>query len=43
MTIAGELGEFLARTSYRDLPPRTTEYAAMLIASTLASAAFAGK
>jgi 2-methylcitrate dehydratase PrpD len=39
MTIAGDLAEFLARTTYRDLPPQTTEYAAMLIASTLASAA----
>ncbi len=39
MTVAGDLAEFLARTEYRDLPPRTTELAAMLIASTLASAA----
>jgi 2-methylcitrate dehydratase PrpD len=39
MTAAGDLAEFLARTEYRDLPSPTTEYAAMLIASTLASAA----
>jgi 2-methylcitrate dehydratase PrpD len=39
MTAAGDLAEFLARTDYRDLPPQTTQYAAMLIASTLASAA----
>ncbi len=39
MTVAGDLAEFLARTDYRELPPQTTEYAAMLIASTLASAA----
>lgn len=39
MTTAADLAEFLARTEYRDLPPQTTEYAAMLIASTLASAA----
>jgi 2-methylcitrate dehydratase PrpD len=40
MTVAGDLAEFLARTSFGDLPPQTTEYAAMLIASTLASAAW---
>jgi 2-methylcitrate dehydratase PrpD len=39
MTAARDLAEFLARTQYRDLPPQTTEYAAMLVASTLASAA----
>ncbi len=39
MTIAGELAEFLARVTYRDLPAQTTDYAAMLIASTFASAA----
>jgi 2-methylcitrate dehydratase PrpD len=39
MSVAGDLAEFLARTDYRDLPPLTTEYAAMLIASTFASAA----
>ena len=39
MTIAGELAEFFARMRYEDLPPITTDYAAMLIASTLASAA----
>ena len=40
MTIATDLAEFLAGTRYDDLPRRTTEYAAMLIASTLASAAY---
>lgn len=40
MTVAGDLAEFLARTDYDDLPPQTIEYAAMLIASTLASAAY---
>jgi 2-methylcitrate dehydratase PrpD len=39
MTLARDLAEFLARPGYRDLPPQTTQYAAMLIASTLASAA----
>jgi 2-methylcitrate dehydratase PrpD len=39
MTVAGDLAEFFARTNYRELPSRTTEHAAMLIASTLASAA----
>jgi 2-methylcitrate dehydratase PrpD len=39
MTLARELAEFLAQPTYRDLPPQTTEYAAMLVASTLASAA----
>jgi 2-methylcitrate dehydratase PrpD len=39
MTVAGELAEFFARTKYGDLPPQTIELAAMLIASTLASAA----
>ena len=39
MSVAGDLAEFLAQTDYLDLPPPTTEYAAMLIASTLASAA----
>lgn len=40
MTVAGDLAEFLASTNDRELPPQTTEYAAMLVASTLASAAF---
>lgn len=39
MTVAGDLAEFLAGTRYADLPAQATEYAAMLIASTLASAA----
>ena len=39
MTVARDLAEFFARTSYDDLPPQTTQLAAMLIASTLASAA----
>jgi len=40
MTVAGDLAEFLARTNYGDLPSQTTENAAMLIASSLASAAY---
>jgi 2-methylcitrate dehydratase PrpD len=40
MTIARELAEFMARTSPSELPPQAVEHAAMLIASTLASAAF---
>src|SRR5215472_1824420 len=39
MTIARELAEFLVGTSSADLPPQAVEHAAMLIASTLASAA----
>ena len=39
MTVARELGEFLTRTSPTDLPEQAVEHAAMLIASTLASAA----
>ncbi|HEX3536867.1 MAG TPA: MmgE/PrpD family protein, partial [Stellaceae bacterium] len=39
MTLARDLAEFLAEPNYGDLPPQTTEYAAMLVASTLASAA----
>ena len=39
MTVARELAEFLARTSPSELPPQAVEHAAMLIASTLASAA----
>jgi 2-methylcitrate dehydratase PrpD len=38
MTTARDLAEFLAPLGYDDLPPRATDYAAMLIASTLASA-----
>src|SRR5215472_8298831 len=39
MTAARELAEFLTKTSVTDLPPQAIEHAAMLIASTLASAA----
>jgi 2-methylcitrate dehydratase PrpD len=39
MTIARELAEFLAGTSVTDLPRQAVEHAAMLIASTIASAA----
>src|SRR6202165_3656196 len=39
MTIARELAEFLTGTSVADLPAQAVEYAAMLIASTIASAA----
>jgi 2-methylcitrate dehydratase PrpD len=39
MTVARELAEFLTRTSPSDLPQQAVEHAAMLIASTLASAA----
>jgi 2-methylcitrate dehydratase PrpD len=39
MTIAGELAEFLTRVGPADIPPQAVDHAAMLIASTLASAA----
>src|SRR5258708_19594650 len=39
MTIARDLAEFLAGLSINDLPPLPVEHAAMLVASTLASAA----
>ena len=39
MTVARELAEFLTRTTPADLPQQAVEHAAMLIASTLASAA----
>src|ERR671931_2044225 len=39
MTVARSLAEFLTQVSYADLPPQTVEHAAMLIASTIASAA----
>lgn len=39
MTVARTLATFLTQVSYADLPPQTIEHAAMLIASTLASAA----
>jgi 2-methylcitrate dehydratase PrpD len=40
MTVARELAEFVSRTSVADLPDQAMEHAAMLIASTIASAAF---
>jgi 2-methylcitrate dehydratase PrpD len=40
MTVARQIADFLAGTSVADLPPRALDYAAMLIASTIASAAF---
>ncbi len=40
MTVARELAEFLTRTSAADLPDQAIDHAAMLIASTIASAAF---
>lgn len=39
MTVARTLATFLTQVSYADLPPQAIEHAAMLIASTLASAA----
>jgi 2-methylcitrate dehydratase PrpD len=39
MSVARDLAEFFARLDYADLPAQTTDYAAMLIASTFASAA----
>ncbi|MGH7094127.1 MAG: MmgE/PrpD family protein, partial [Stellaceae bacterium] len=39
MSLARDLADFLARQRHDDLPAQTTDYAAMLIASTLASAA----
>jgi 2-methylcitrate dehydratase PrpD len=39
MTVARELAEFLTRTTPADLPEQAVDYAAMLVASTLASAA----
>jgi 2-methylcitrate dehydratase PrpD len=39
MTVAGELAGFLTRVGPADLPPQAVDHAAMLIASTLASAA----
>ena len=40
MTIARTLATFLTQVSYADLPPQTVEHAAMVIASTIASAAW---
>jgi 2-methylcitrate dehydratase PrpD len=39
MTVARSLAEFLTQVSYTDLPPQAIDHAAMLIASTIASAA----
>lgn len=39
MTVAGELGEFLSQTAAAELPAQALDHAAMLIASTIASAA----
>src|SRR5947199_5008879 len=39
MTLAGELAEFLTRVGPADIPQQAVDHAAMLIASTLASAA----
>jgi 2-methylcitrate dehydratase PrpD len=39
MTVAGELAAFLTRTAAADLPRQALDHAAMLIASTIASAA----
>ncbi|HZN22872.1 MAG TPA: MmgE/PrpD family protein [Burkholderiales bacterium] len=39
MSVAGELADFVIRQRYVDLPSNATEYAAMLISSTIASAA----
>ncbi len=39
MTIAASLAQHLTRTVYNDLPPLAVDHAAMMIASTLASAA----
>jgi 2-methylcitrate dehydratase PrpD len=39
MTVARDLADFLTRTKTEDLPPQTMLHAAMIIASTLASAA----
>jgi 2-methylcitrate dehydratase PrpD len=40
MTVARELSEFLVATSTADLPPQALQHAAMVIASTIASAAY---
>lgn len=39
MTVARTLATFLTQVTYQELPPQTVEHAAMLIASTVASAA----
>ena len=40
MTVAERLAEFLTATAASDLPPLAIDHAAMLIASTIASAAY---
>jgi 2-methylcitrate dehydratase PrpD len=40
MTVARQLAEFLAEASTADLPPQAMQHAAMIIASTIASAAY---
>jgi 2-methylcitrate dehydratase PrpD len=40
MTVARDLADFLVGTSTSDLPPQTLRHAAMIIASTIASAAY---
>ncbi|HXH11897.1 MAG TPA: MmgE/PrpD family protein [Alphaproteobacteria bacterium] len=40
MSVARQLADFLSQVSYTDLPPQAVEHATMLIASTIASAAF---
>src|SRR5271169_1062939 len=40
MTVAHDLAEFLTRTTAGDLPAQALDHAAMLVASTIASAAF---
>ena len=39
MTIAGELAQYVTQTRYEDIPHRVIDYSAMLVASTVASAA----
>ena len=40
MTVAGALAEFLTQTSYADIPPQAVDHASMIVASTIASAAY---
>ena len=39
MSVARDLATFLTQVSYNDIPPQALEHAAMLISSTIASAA----
>ena len=39
MTIAATLAQLITRTTYNDLPPLAVDHAAMMISSTIASAA----